>query len=187
MTSKAGYWIGGGLIAFSVVGAILWGVLGFMKIVDTVDDFQRVPIPATRTVSLADGKSIIYVEGPRADDVTPPVRVSITDPQTERNLPIASYGGSLTYTFDTTGSAVATVTTPRAGRYVVRTQGELADAYEVAIGESVAGKIVAAILGAFLVGGMLALSGTGLIVATSIRRSRRRKAEQQGPPSPFGT
>jgi len=182
VTSKAGYWIGGGLIAFAVVGAILWGVFGVIGVVNAVDDFQRVPIPAARSVELGAEKSIIYVEGPRADERTPPVRFAIIDPGTERSLPIASYGGSLTYSFDTTGSAIATVTPPRAGRYVVRTQGVRDGLYELAIGDSIAGKLVAAILGAFVVGGIFALSGTALIVVTSIRRSRRRKAQA----SPFG-
>ncbi|MDX6717814.1 MAG: hypothetical protein QOJ63_68, partial [Solirubrobacteraceae bacterium] len=58
--------------------------------------------------------------------------------------------------------------------------------YNLAIGDSIAGRIVSAIVGAFVVGAILALSGTGLIVATSIRRSRRRAAAQ-APPNPFGS
>jgi hypothetical protein len=58
VTSKAGYWIGGGLIAFSVVGAILWGVTAFLRIDDTVDGFERVPIPGARTLALPAQKAI---------------------------------------------------------------------------------------------------------------------------------
>ena len=185
MTTRAGYWIGGGLIAISVVGAILWGVSGFMRIVDTVNGFERIPVPGARTLDLGTDKVIVYVEGPQADVHTPPVHFTVTDARTEARVPVASYGASLTYSFDTTGSAVATVTPPHAGPYVVRTEGAAAGIYELAIGESIGGRIVSAILGAFAVGAILAIAGTALIVATSIRRSRRRAAAKS-PPSPFG-
>ena len=158
--------------------------MGFVSITQTVEDFERVPIPGTRTLSLEAEKVILYVEGPGADELTPPVRVTVSDARTETRVPIASYNGSLTYSFDTTGSAVATVTPPRAQSYVVRTESTSASSYELAIGESIAGRIVSAILGAFAVGGILAIAGTGLIVATSIRRSRR-KAAAAAPPNPF--
>lgn len=185
MTTKAGYWIGGGLIAFSVVGAILWGVMGFLGITDKVDGFERVPIPGTRTLNLEAKKVVVYVEGPRADELTPSVGFTVTDARTEARVPVASYGGSLTYSFDTSGTAIATVTPPRAGPYVIRTDGSGAGTYRLALGDSIAGGIVSAIVGAFAVGGILAIAGTGLIVATSIRRSRRRAAAQ-APPDPFG-
>jgi hypothetical protein len=185
VTTRAGYWIGGLLIACSVVGAILWGVAGVVRIDDTVEGFERVPIPGARTVSLPADKVILYVEGPRADELTPSVGVTVEDPGSEDRVPVASYGGSLTYSFGTTGTAVGTVTPPRAGRYVVRTTSATPGSYNLAIGDSIAGRIVGAILGAFAVGGVLALAGIGLIVATSIRRSRRRAAAQE-PPNPFG-
>lgn len=87
MTTKAGYWIGGGLIAFSVVGAIAWGVMGFMRIAQTVEDFERIPIPGTRTLLLEAEKVILYVEGPGADELTPPVRVTVTDARSEARGP----------------------------------------------------------------------------------------------------
>lgn len=66
----------------------------------------------------------------------------------------------------------------------MRTESASTGAYELAIGDSIAGRIVSAIVGAFAVGGILAIAGTGLIVATSIRRSRR-KAAAAAPPNPF--
>ncbi len=185
MTTKAGYWIGGGLIALSVVGAILWGVMGVIGISDTVEDFERVPIPGSRTLNLDAEKVVLYVEGPGVDEITPAVSVRVTDAGSEARIPVASYTNSLTYTFGETGTAVATVTPPHAGPYVVRTEGSSASGFELAIGESIAGRIVSAIVGAFAVGGIMAIAGTGLIVATSIRRARRRTAAQE-PPDPFG-
>ena len=45
MTSRVGYWIGAGLIVAAAAGAILWGVLSFTAIEDTVDDFVRASAP----------------------------------------------------------------------------------------------------------------------------------------------
>jgi hypothetical protein len=198
VTTKAGYWIGGALICCGVVGAILWGVAGFLRIDDTVGAFQRLPIPGARTLSLPADKVVVYVEGPGVDERAPSIGVAVTAAHTGAEVPVASYGASLTYSFGTSGVAIATVTPPRAGRYVVRADFDSAGRhvvrsdfggagrYNLALGESIAGGIVGAILGAFAVGGAFALAGTGLIAATSIRRSRRRVAGRM-PPSPFGS
>lgn len=183
MRTKAGYWIGGGLIALGVVAAVAWAVLGLARIDDTVADFARVPVPGSRTMALDAGKHVIYVEGPRADEGAPPISVVVVDARTARPLAIATYEGSLTYSFGSAGSAIATVTTPSAGRYVVRATSSTVRGHRLAIGDSIAGRIVATILGAFAVGGGCALAGTAFVAATAIRRSRRHAAD---PPDPFG-
>jgi hypothetical protein len=181
VTSKAGYWIGGGLLACAVAGAILWGVVAFGHIISTIDDFQHVAIPASETVRLDARKYVIYVEGPNADEVVPPVRIAITDDRTGQPVSLQDYSSSLTYSFDTTGSAEATVTPPDAGTYRVRTSGvDDGSGYQIAIGESIGGRIVSAVVGAFAVGGVLGVAGIGLLIATGVRRSRRR--QQQPPP-----
>lgn len=185
MTSKAGYWIGGGLIVCAIAGAILWAVVGFSHIVSTIDDFQHVPIPASENVRLDARKYVIYVEGPGADQSVPPVRIQIADPRTETPVPLQSYTSSLTYSFNTTGSAQATVTPPRAGVYRVRTAGvDAASGYQIAIGESVGGKIASAVVGAFAVGAILGISGIVLLIVTGVRRSRRRRQPPGGWPPP---
>jgi hypothetical protein len=188
VTSKAGYWIGGGLIVCAIAGAILWGVLGVSRIVGTIDDFQHVQIPASSdNVRLEARKYIIYVEGPGADVSVPPVRIEITDPRTDTPLPLETYTSSLTYSFNTTGSAQATVTPPRAGVYRVQTDGvDEGSGYQIAIGESVSGKIVSAVVGAFIVGGVLGISGIALLIVTGVRRSRRRRSQPPGAWPPAG-
>jgi hypothetical protein len=175
MRSRAGYWIGGGLLAAGIVGAILWGVLAFARLSGSIDDFERSAIPGTQTVHLDARQYTVYVEGPGADESTPAIQLVVSDARSEREVPVRSYSGSLTYSFHTTGSAVATVTPPRDGDYIVRAAGAGAPgAYELALGPSVAGRIVAAIVGAFAIGGVLGLAGIGLLVATGVRRSRMR-------------
>jgi hypothetical protein len=175
--SRAGYWIGGGLIAVGVVGAVLWFVLSLVNLSNEVDDFQRVPVPGEGTVQLEARKYVIYYEGPNADEVVPQFEIAITDTETERPLAIETYGGSLTYSFGEEGSAQATLTPPRAGTYAVRTGGaEGTFAAQVAFGRSIAGPILRSILGAFAMGGVLTGAGIVLLVVTIVRRRRARTA-----------
>jgi hypothetical protein len=173
VTSKAGYWIGGGLIVFAVVVAVLWAVIAGAHLVSTIDDFQRVTIPGTKTVQLGAHKVVLYVEGPAADQRIPPVRVLVTDARTGTPLPIRTYGGSLTYSFHRTGAAQATVAPTHAGAYRVRTSSDTTG-YEMAIGDSIASKLVATIAGAFVLGGLFGIAGIVMLVVTGVRRSRRR-------------
>ena len=184
VTSRAGYWIGGGLIVAGVVGAVLWGVLSFLAIDDTVDDFARAPAPGMARVELEARKYIVYVEGPGVDrDFSAPVEILVVDPSRDWALPVADYSASLTYSMSGhSGRAQGTVTPPRAGVYELRaatTAGPSAGS-AVALGDSIAGRIVRTILGAFAIGGLLLAAGVALIVTTGVRRSRRRAGP--GPP-----
>jgi len=188
MTSRAGYWIGGALIVVGVAGAILWGVLSFAGMGETVDDFERAPAPGTARVELEARKYIVYVEGPGVGrDFAPPMEILITGPGAGGVLPLAGYSGSLTYSMSGhSGSAVATVTPPRAGTYELRaaTTADPSAGFEVALGESIGGRILRTILGAFAIGGGLLAAGIALIVTTGVRRKRR--AAPPPPPSSPG-
>ena len=186
MTSRAGYWIGAALIVAGVAGAILWGVLSFTGIDDTVDDFVRAPAPGMARVELETRKYIVYVEGPGVGrDYEPPVEIVVVDPSGDRVVPLADYSASLTYSFgDHSGTAVATVRPPRAGVYSLRaaTSAPPSAGLQVALGDSVAGRIVRTILGAFAIGGLGLMAGIGLIVTTAVRR-RRGGGGAAAPPS----
>ncbi len=188
MNSRAGYWIGGGLIAAAVVAGVLWVVLSFVSISATLDDFVRVPAPGSQAVALEQRKYIVYFEGPGAGaDHVPPIEVTIRDARNEQPLGLAGYSGSLTYSIGGhSGTAQATVTPPRAGRYVVSaaTTQEPSAGLDVALGESIGGKIVRAILGAFAIGGLLLVAGIILIVMTVTKRRRRPPAPSPDPTAP---
>lgn len=185
MTSRLGYWIGGFLIVAGVLGAVAWGVLSFLSIGERLDDFARAPAPGSARVELEARKYIVYVEGPGVgEDFSPPVQFQIVDSDGDGVLPIAGYGGSLTYSLSGhSGRAEGTVTPPRAGTYVLRTAtSDPGAGYGVALGESIGGRIVRTILGAFAIGGLGMAAGIGLLVTTGVRR-RRRSAEPPPPPS----
>ncbi|MBW3638625.1 MAG: hypothetical protein KY451_02030 [Actinobacteria bacterium] len=120
MRSKAGYWIGGGLMVLALLGSILYGFLSLKQTARTVEAFQRVDLPGTATVELEARKYIIYAEGPGAAQSTPEVEVAVTDLRSQSPVSIRPHLTSLTYSFGTAGSAVVTVTPPQAGSYEIR-------------------------------------------------------------------
>ena len=186
MTSRAGYWIGGALVVAAVVGAIAYGFLSFRSIDRSVDDFVRVAAPGSRTVQLEERRYVVYFEGPEADeDKVPPIEVAIADARSDRRLPIARYGDSLTYALGGhSGTAQGTVTPPRAGRYVVsvRTALRRPAGVGVALGPSLAGRVVRAFFTAVGIAAVLAVAGFGLFGTTMVRRMRRRAAAAAKPP-----
>jgi len=72
------------------------------------------------------------------------------------------------------GRAQGTVTPPQAGIYELRaaSAADPAAGYAVALGDSIAGRIVRTILGAFAIGGVLLAAGIALLVTTGVRRRR---------------
>jgi Domain of unknown function (DUF4234) len=175
--SRAGYWVGGGLVAAGVLGAVLWFVISLVRIDHEVNDFQRVPIPGEGTVQLEARKYVVYYESSTAEELVAPFRMAIADARTGTPLAIESYDSSLTYSiFGHEGSAQATVTPARSGAYAVRTDDGQTGGASVALGRSLAWPIVRGILGSFAIGGLLVGSGVTLLVVTAVRRSRARRA-----------
>jgi hypothetical protein len=174
MRSRAGYWIGGGLILLGVVGAILWFITSLANITDEVNGFQRGALTGETTMQLEAHKYVVYYEGPSADVSVPPFEIEIAEARTGAPLALEPYGGSLTYSVGGhEGSAQATVTPARAGAYVVRTNSDVRPTgANVALGRSIAGPLVRVLLGTFAIGGLLVASGGILIAVTAVRRSR---------------
>lgn len=182
MKTKAGYWLGGALMIVALVTGTVWGVSSVMGQIRAERDYQRVDLPGTGTVELQAGSYVVYVEGPGANVNPPRVNVVITDTAEQAPLALRSYPGSYSYSGTTTGSALALLTAPRAGRYDVRTSSD----------EAIAGSMVAFGRGEgprlgriFLVIAVLLLTfliGLVLTLATLIRRVRMRPPQ---PPPPF--
>ncbi len=178
MKSKAGYWIGGGLMVLALVGSILYGFLSLKQTARTVEAFQRVDLPGTATVELEARKYIIYAEGPGANQSTP--EVAVTDLRSQSPVSVRPYLTSLTYSFGTAGSAVATVTPPQAGSYEIRATSTDETATTLALGDSVVGGILRTVLGAFAVGGVLGVSGLILVIVTGVRHAIRHSRRPPG-------
>lgn len=175
MTSRAGYWIGGGLVAFGIVGAIAWALIMYWHGASVVNGFPRVAIPGEGIVRLEAREYVVYVEGPVADRHSPRVRIRIADPRTGKALRLSNYPGVTMNSFGRTGSARKLVSPPRVGAYVVSTSGSAgARGYAVAFGDNVQHMTDTTVGGAFAIGALFGLSGIGLLIVTGIRRWRRR-------------
>ncbi len=184
MTSKSGYWIGGGLIALGAVAAVAWFVLSFQNLDRTIDDFQRVAVPGGKVVSLDARKYVVYFEGPNADGAPAYPRVTVVDPRTRRPLAVAGYSSEVTYSIGRTGRAIATVTPPRAGEYTLYAADIDGRAgYGLAIGDAIGAKIVRMVVGGFAIGGTLVGIGIAVTVTTAVRRSRARNAKPPRAPA----
>jgi hypothetical protein len=168
--SRIGYWIGAGLIAAGILGAITWAGVIADGLVDKIARFQHVAVPGRGDVRLEDRKYVVYVEGPGADARVPPIELVVTDPARETRLELRPYNGSLTYSFNADGSAVGTLTPPRAGVYRVRADGP--GGYRVVIGETISRDLVRAGGGAVVIGAGGGIAGVLLLIATGVRRSR---------------
>jgi hypothetical protein len=177
MTPKAGYWIGGGLLAFGLVGALAWGLIAYWHADGVIDKFERVPVPGTATMRLDARDYVVYVEAPRGAEIVPRVRIRITDPGTHKALALSDYEGRMTTdSFGRSGVAEKTVTVPHAGAYVVHTRGaDRGRRYMVALGDSVQGLNDVTVYGTLTIGAIFGVSGSGLLIVTAMRRRRRRR------------
>jgi len=113
VTSRAGYWIGGALIVAAVAGAVLWGVLSFIGLGETIDDFARVQAPGAQTVRSSRRASTSSTSKARAPARTAcrPSRLRSSTPAPIAPCPSTRYGGSVTYSFGC-GSSGGTVGHP---------------------------------------------------------------------------
>ncbi len=177
------YWIGGLLLVAGVIGGVVWGVVGFSRMMDQIEDFQRVHVPGSGEVFIDDpGGYTIYheYEGAATSSWRQAPDVEITDPSGSPVF-VESYGpnASLTYDYEHEGVAVYTFDAPTTGTYEVETHGELDLGWDqqIAIGRSFTGTLAAAILGALAIGAIGVLSGTILLIVTAVRRgSAKRKS-----------
>lgn len=164
-----------------VVGAfagLAWLIVISVGVGFNVDGFLRVGLPAESSLLLEAKKYVVYYESvpAAADGDVPAVRVQVFDTQTEREVPVEPYRGSLTYETGRHGSAIGTVTLPHRGLYRIVTTTESLEAEDtIAFGESVAAALTRAFVGAVAIWVISGLLGLLLLIATAVRRSRVRR------------
>jgi hypothetical protein len=179
----AGYWLAGALVITGVAGAIIWFVLGFIGLSDTIDDFQRVPADGGGIVTLdADRDYVIYIE--EDNRFGSGVRVGLIDPN-GAEVDIDRYRTELTYDFGgRAGRAAFTFRSGESGDYNLLADGPTD--VELAVGSSVAGDLVLAITVPFVIGGVGLLLGLLLLIVTLVRRSGAKKRRDATLPPPYG-
>jgi hypothetical protein len=171
----AGYWIGGLLIVFGIVGAIVWFAVGLIGISNSVDDFARVPADGGGTVTLdGDEPYVVYIEEDSSTGIPGDVRVSLTDPSGEP-VELRNYSTDFTYDFGgRSGTAQLTFRSDAAGDYALASTSSSSQT-TVAVGPSLARNLVWSITMPFVIGGIGLLVGVILIIVTLVRRSGDKK------------
>jgi hypothetical protein len=172
------YWVA---LAVLVAG-VAWWVVSFVTVTGRVNSFQRVPFPGTGVISLMRGDYVVYYEGRGASSGTVPEghihMVSLSESAAGGDITMTPYSGSLTYQFGShVGAAADTMQIPVSGRYRVQSTSLSARGH-LAIGSSVAGWIVGAVVPTAVVpAAVLMLAGiVGAIMVAIIRHKRLERA-----------
>jgi hypothetical protein len=172
------------LVAIAIFAAgLAWLIVGIVSIGNTVNNLQRVPLPAGGTISLAhSGGYIVYYEGPGAQNgQIPGFRIQVAPASSGAGVPsLTQYTSQLTYNIGSHhGRAVLTLHITRPGTFRVTTTGSPPSGSDLAFGGSIASGIV----GALLPGLPLILIGLlGAVTLLIIRIIRKRSVQR--PPTP---
>lgn len=179
--STLGYWIGGGLIAFAVVGAAIWAVLTYFGYVNQVNGFQRMTAPGTATVHLTQPATrMLYYEGTGPAPSLSELGIHVTDPAGHA-VKVTPYLNELVYhaplvSPTRSGTAVASFDATAAGDYRITANPITGTGGTIAIGSDILwdlGPHVVGTVAVFLVG---VGAGLTVIIVTAVRRSSARRA-----------
>lgn len=189
------WWFGvaGGLAVAGIVGAIALWVVGVMRMTDRVEDFTRIDVPGTGTVSIDDpgGYSIYHEYFGAGDDLfTSWPDVSVTDPSGDE-VTLEAYDTDVSYDFGGhEGEGIYTFDAEEPGSYEVTVQGDSTSV--VAVGPGIGRGLVSTVVGGFVVGGIGVVGGGVLAIVTGVRRSSSRRmiaaqwTQRPGPPGASG-
>ena len=68
-------------MAAACIGAVAWVVLAFFSLANQVNGFQRMTVPGTATVHVAQvGTRVLYFEGPRTGAPSGQLGIQVTGP-----------------------------------------------------------------------------------------------------------
>src|SRR5262245_20254159 len=174
------------LAAVAIFAAgLAWLIVGIVSVVNTIDDLQRLPLPAGGTITLThSGGYIVYYEGPGAQNGNiPNFHIRITPASSGAAVgSLRQYGSQVTYNIGSRhGRAVLTLNITHPGTFRVTATGKPVSGAGLAFGGSIASGIV----GALLPGLPLILIGAlGAVLLLVIRIVRKRSVQRPPPPPP---
>jgi hypothetical protein len=176
--SAGWYGLGAALAVGGIILAIVIIVRTAIGFTDRIDDFQRIDVPGSDTVTLDTGGYSIYHEYFGADDggsgdyLNPEVSVSVTAPDGS-DVDLESYDSSVTYySGEHEGVAIYSFEADEAGEYQVSIDGSLG---EIAVGRGLGSGIVGGVIAAIASGAIGVLGGLVVILIVAIGRSRERR------------
>ena len=168
-------WIAASLVILGLGVAICWGLATYLRMLDRISAFERVPIPSSEVTAISEpGTKVLYLEGgPRV--TVPTVRFAVVDPSGHA-VPMQTYEGDLRYDIPDEpgriGRAVATFEANAKGVYSIDVIGTSTEGAIVAIGDDVARPSIPQILGALF---LLSISAVGGAVLLGRRISTGRR------------
>lgn len=181
--SRAWYWVGGAVGLVGVIATVLWIVGGIRGIDRQVDGFQRVDVDDDAPVTIDEpGGYTVYYEGPDADREDPDIRVTIRGPGIDDDS-LDEYDGSLTYAIGgREGRAVLTVRIDEPGTFRLGSTSRFDEEGQIALGRSLAPRLVRTVVGGVLLGLYTVGGTTGIVLLTALRRRDARRRGAAPPP-----
>jgi hypothetical protein len=173
----SGWWYGvaAGVAIVGIVAAIVVFVQTISGLIDRVDDFQRVSLPGSDTITLDDtGGYTVYHEFNGASGSTSSfVAIDITGPDGSA-VELEPYDANVTYSWgDHEGIAAYSFTADETGEYTVSAEGDIG---LVAVGRGIGSGLAAGIVGAFALGLGGALVGGIIAIVVGVKRGRDRRS-----------
>ncbi|WP_063052759.1 hypothetical protein [Nocardia arthritidis] len=176
--TPSGRWfaLGGALIALGIIGGIALGAFGFLQTSGRIDDFQRVGVPGSDVVKLAEsGGYTVYFEyaGASSEGASGTVDLRVLDPHGKR-VELRKYDASITYSFGShEGRAGFSFEAAEPGGYRVTTAGS--SEVTVAVGQGLGSSFVGTLLGALALGFGGVVLGVLVIVVVAVKRSASKR------------
>lgn len=183
--TPSGRWfaLGGALIGLGIIGGIVLGAVGFLQTSGRIDDFQRVKVPGSGVVNLAEtGGHTVYFEysGASSRAASGTVNLRVLDPD-GKHVELRKYDATITYSFGRhEGRAGFSFEAAKPGAYRVTTAGS--SEVTVAIGPGLGSSFVGALLGALALGFGGVTLGVLVIVVVAVKRSANRRKVAAGFP-----
>ena len=161
------------------------GYVAFFGLTNQVNGFQRMTVPGTATVHVAQAATrVLYFEGPRTAPPSGQLGIQVTGPA-GNPVVVSAYRADLRYDVPgesgRAGKAIASFQAAAAGDYQISAGPGTSAAGTIAVGGDVLWDVVPHIAGAaavFLAG---VAAGGALIIVTAVRRSGRRAAGRNTP------
>ncbi|MGW6118080.1 hypothetical protein ACWFRF_03485 [Nocardia sp. NPDC055165] len=179
---SSGGWIVAAVLVIvgGMLGAVGVGAIGFFRMSDSVDRYQRVTVPGSGDLNLATGDYTVYFEYPGAATIEPPeaVRARLTDP-TGQVVPTEAVSGEQSYQLSGhEGTAEFTFHADRDGVYALETDG--GPGITLAVGQDLGSALAGPILLAVAIAITAILLGIAILIVTLIRRSRAQRPPASG-------
>jgi Protein of unknown function (DUF2510) len=179
--SRAWYWVSAAILT-GAVACIVLAVVGIVSMIDTVDGFQRVPVPGQAKVSFAEpGGYTLYFEGPGISNAseTGTVHIELEPTSPGPSPSLNDYHGHVTYNLaGHQGVAVGTIQIAQPGTYLLSAaEPTRPGVTDIAVGRDIAHGILSSVV--LLLTAVLILLPAGLVIGilTLVRRRRARAGQ----------